>query len=200
MFFDESGTDIIVEYQGGRKDFHQCKARNGSNEHWTTSALARHKVFQHIKEHVKTEQNHFVFVTALPFVALNDLCLAARNSDSCQRFVTDQLTTYGRKNLFDQWRKNLGLGETAADQEQAAFYLRQFEICTLSDDSVEGDQWKYVLGSMFTGNPDDVYDVLLNLTENDNYGKTLTAGILQQYLEQRGYQRRLLASDTNVVS
>ena len=29
---------------------------------------------------------------------------------------------------------------------------------------------------MFTGNPDDVYDVLLNLTENDNYGKTLTAG------------------------
>ena len=44
---DESGTDIIVEYQGGRKDFHQCKARNGSNEHWTTSALARHKVFQH---------------------------------------------------------------------------------------------------------------------------------------------------------
>ena len=82
--------------------------------------------------------------------------------------------------------KNLGLGETAADQEQAAFYLRQFEICTLSDDSVEGDQWKYVLGSMFTGNPDDVYDVLLNLTENDNYGKTLTAGILQQYLEQRG--------------
>lgn len=53
--------------------------------------------------------------------------------------------------------KNLGLGETAADQEQAAFYLRQFEICTLSDDSVEGDQWKYVLGSMFTGNPDDVY-------------------------------------------
>ena len=114
-----------------------------------------------------------MFVTALPFVALNDLCLAARNSDSCQRFVTDQLTTYGRKNLFDQWRKNLGLGETAADQEQAAFYLRQFEICTLSDDSVEGDQWKYVLGSMFTGNPDDVYDVLLNLTENDNYGKTL---------------------------
>ena len=175
---DESGTDIIVEYQGGRKDFHQCKARNGSNEHWTMSALARHKVFQHIKEHVKTEQNHFVFVTALPFVALNDLCLAARNSDSCQRFVTDQLTTHGRKNLFDQWRKNLGLGETAADQEQAAFYLRQFEICTLSDDSVEGDQWKYVLGSMFTGNPDDVYDVLLNLTENDNYGKTLTAGIL----------------------
>lgn len=195
---DESGTDIIVEYQGGRKDFHQCKARNGSNEHWTMSALARHKVFQHIKEHVKTEQNHFVFVTALPFVALNDLCLAARNSDSCQRFVTNQLTTHGRKNLFDQWRKNLGLGETAADQEQAAFYLRQFEICTLSDDSVEGDQWKYVLGSMFTGNPDDVYDVLLNLTENDNYGKTLTAGILQQYLEQRGYQRRLLASDTNI--
>lgn len=44
---DESGTDIIVEYQGGRKDFHQCKARNGSNEHWTMSALARHKVFQH---------------------------------------------------------------------------------------------------------------------------------------------------------
>ena len=195
---DESGTDIIVEYQGGRKDFHQCKARNGSNEHWTMSALARHKVFQHIKEHVKTEQNHFVFVTALPFVALNDLCLAARNSDSCQRFVTNQLTTHGRKNLFDQWRKNLGLGETAADQEQAAFYLRQFEICTLSDDSVEGDQWKYVLGSMFTGNPDDVYDVLLNLTENDNYGKTLTAGILQQYLEQRGYQRRLLAADTNI--
>ena len=195
---DESGTDIIVEYQGGRKDFHQCKARNGSNEHWTMSALARHKVFQHIKDHVKTEQNHFVFVTALPFVALNDLCLTARNSDSCQRFVTDQLTTHDRKNLFDQWRKNLGLGETAADQEQSAFYLRQFEICTLSDDSVEGDQWKYVLGSMFTGNPDDVYDVLLNLTENDNYGKTLTAGILQQYLEQRGYQRRLLASDTNI--
>ena len=126
---DESGTDIIIEYQGGRKDFHQCKARNGSNGHWTMSALARHKVFQHIKEHVKTEQNHFVFVTALPFVALNDLCLAARNSDSCQRFVTDQLTTHDRKNLFDQWRKNLGLGETAADQEQAAFYLRQFEIC-----------------------------------------------------------------------
>ena len=49
---DESGTDIIVEYQGGRKDFHQCKARNGSNEHWTMSALARHKVFQHIKEHL----------------------------------------------------------------------------------------------------------------------------------------------------
>lgn len=94
---DESGTDIIVEYQGGRKDFHQCKARNGSNEHWTMSALARHKVFQHIKEHVKTEQNHFVFVTALPFVALNDLCLTARNSDSCQRFVTDQLTTHDRK-------------------------------------------------------------------------------------------------------
>ena len=51
---------------------------------------------------------------------------------------------------------------------------------------------------MFTGNPDDVYDVLLNLTENDNYGKTLTAEILQQYLEQRGYQRRLLAADTNI--
>ena len=195
---DESGTDIIVEYQGGRKDFHQCKARSGSNEHWTMSALARHKVFQHIKEHVKTEQNHFVFVTALTFVALNDLCLAARNSDSCQRFVTDQLTTHSRKNLFDQWRKNLGLGETAADQEQAVFYLRQFEVCTLSDDSVEGDQWKYVLGSMFTGNRDDIYDVLLNLTENDNLGKALTARELQQYLEQRGYQRRLLASDTNM--
>ena len=167
---DESGTDIIIEYQGGRKDFHQCKARNGSNEHWTMSALARHKVFQHIKEHVKTEQNHFVFVTALPFVALNDLCLAARNSDSCQRFVTDQLTTHDRKNLFDQWRKNLGLGETAADQEQAAFYLRQFEICTLSDDSVEGDQWKYVLGSMFTGNPDDVYHHIIEKPKF-GYGK-----------------------------
>ena len=51
------------------------------------SALARHKVFQHIEEHVKTEQNHFVFVTALTFVALNDLCLAARNSASRQCFV-----------------------------------------------------------------------------------------------------------------
>ena len=30
-----------------------------------------------IKDHVKAEQNRFVFVTALPFVALNDLCLAA---------------------------------------------------------------------------------------------------------------------------
>ena len=106
---DESGTDIIVEYQGGRKDFHQCKARNGSNEHWTMSALARHKVFQHIKEHVKTEQNHFVFVTALTFVALNDLCLAARNSASRQCFVAHknpQENTYNITSSNDPQNKS----------------------------------------------------------------------------------------------
>ena len=73
------------------------------------SALARHKVFQHIKEHVKTEQNHFVFVTALTFVALNDLCLAARNSASRQCFVAHknpQENTYNITSSNDPQNKS----------------------------------------------------------------------------------------------
>lgn len=73
------------------------------------SALAQHKVFQHIKEHVKTEQNHFVFVTALTFVALNDLCLAARNSASRQCFVAHknpQENTYNITSSNDPQNKS----------------------------------------------------------------------------------------------
>lgn len=73
------------------------------------SALARHKVFQHIKEHVKTEQNHFVFVTALTFVALNDLCLATRNSASRQCFVAHknpQENTYNITSSNDPQNKS----------------------------------------------------------------------------------------------
>ena len=75
---DESGTDIIVEYQGGRKDFHQCKARNGSNEHWTMSALARHKVFQHIKDHVKTEHRSSSITRRWTARTLGGFCSAYR--------------------------------------------------------------------------------------------------------------------------
>ena len=46
----------------GRKDFHQCKARNGSNEHWTMSALARHKVFRKFRFSYRLRKNSKITV------------------------------------------------------------------------------------------------------------------------------------------
>ena len=108
---DESGVDLLIDKGNGIQEFHQCKARNDDSDRWTLASLAKHKMFAHIREHVKSKNEFYIWVSPLTFIGLSDLCTVARNSPSADIFYNWQLSL-DRKGLFDQIRNGLGLSES----------------------------------------------------------------------------------------
>lgn len=194
---DESGVDLLIDKGNGIQEFHQCKARNDDSDRWTLASLAKHKMFAHIREHVKSKNEFYIWVSPLTFIGLSDLCTAARNSPSADIFYNFQLSLE-RKKLFDQIRNRLGLSESEDGVEQTLFYLQQIEFAQIPDNTLSAEMDCQNLESLFIGDGETIYDVLINFPKRDYYGKPITALTLVQYLEQRGFQRRTYADNIKI--
>lgn len=194
---DESGVDLLIDKGNGIQEFHQCKARNDDSDRWTLASLAKHKMFAHIREHVKSKNEFYIWVSPLTFIGLSDLCTAARNSPSADIFYNFQLSLE-RKKLFDQIRNRLGLSESEDGVEQTLFYLHQIEFAQIPDNTLSAEMDCQNLESLFIGDGETIYDVLINFPKRDYYGKPITALTLVQYLKQRGFQRRTYADNIKI--
>lgn len=194
---DESGVDLLIDKGNGIQEFQQCKARNDDSDRWTLVSLAKHKMFAHIREHVKSKNEFYVWVSPLTFIGLSDLCTVARNSPSADIFYNSQLSLE-RKGLFDQIRKGFELSESEDGIAQTFFYLQQIKLEQIPDNFLSAEIDCLNLESLFIGNGEIIYDILINFPKRDYYGKPITALLLVQYLEHHGIQRRTYADDVKI--
>lgn len=96
---DEQGVDLLVVGKDGVRQLQQCKARCGSCESWTISALRNKGLLGHLKDHLNRDPNHkFALVTAIPAQMVADICESARNSnDNPKDFFQYQIEAVGEK-------------------------------------------------------------------------------------------------------
>lgn len=194
---DENGVDILIDKGNNILEFHQCKSRNGDSDKWTLASLANHKMFTHIREHVISSHNFYVWVSPLTFIEFTDLCNTAKNYPSSDIFYHSPLS-HAKKSMFDKVRTYFELPENDEGVAKTFFYLNQTKFELVSDGSLSVEMDQLNLASLFIGNEETIYDVLINFPKNDFYGKPITALTLLQYLEQRGFQRRTYADEVKI--
>ena len=200
---DETGVDLIVECLDGKRQFHQCKARNKSKEYWSTADLAAKGILGNAAFQLsRSDVNEFVFVSGVPASILGDICESARQSKGeAEDFYKCQIEEVGRSRL-EPFRRFCGALDlcvnTVADRTKAYGYLQRFYIYLWPDDrnSLEGLTDRASV--LVTGEPQVVIACLRDYAES-NLRRSITAIDLSVHLTTLGFQPRRFLNDSRIV-
>lgn len=203
---DERGVDLLVVKNDGTRQLQQCKARCGSRESWTISALHNKEILRHLKHHLVRDPNHkFSLVTAVPAQTFADICESARNSnDNPRDFFQYQVQDISeqRRKVFQDFCEALELDPQKEEDLGKAFdYLKRTHIELFPDDR---NTWSDLLAwtsFLLTGEPETAIAVLLTYTENNyKYRKPIYANELRRHLaEEHGIHPRQLEHDYRIA-
>ena len=203
---DEQGVDLLVVGKDGVRQLQQCKARCGSRESWTISALRNKGILGHLKDHLNRDPNHkFALVTAVPAQTFADICESARNSnDNPKDFFQYQIEAVSekRRTVFQGFCEAVELDLQKEEELGKAFdYLKRTHIELFPDDR---NTWSDLLthaGFLLTGEPKTAISVLLTYTENNyRYRKPIYADELRRHLaEEHGIHPKQLEHDDRIA-
>lgn len=197
---DEEGVEFWVNHFDGTREAHQCKARNGMNEKWTIADLKSRKVLSRLGKQLDRSLTHkFMFVSAVPFISLNDLCEAARNSsDDPELYYHYLLDGVEKKELFHNFCKAIGKDVNNPVERALVFnYLKRSSFITNHDE--RSDLYNLV-GFFLSGDPEMVVALLASYAINkDRLGNPIYADELYEYLKERDIYPRNLAYDNRIA-
>lgn len=202
---EEEGIDLWIENKDGSRVCCQCKARNGSEEHWTIGDLGAKGIFQKAKKQLDfSETITYHFVSAVSCMMLNDITNRARNSnDNPRDFYDYQIKN--SKEVHKEYNKiveHFGLNHSSeTDRDRVFYYLKRMHIIHFSDDLETKKTLKETIEYLFVGNPEVVYNLLLNYPiENDLLGKKISIDMITNFLKgQVGISFRQLHKDERIM-
>lgn len=190
---DEKVTDVLIENKDGTKEHQQCKARNGSEESWTISALSEKNIFSKWKEHLdRKDKRNVSLVSPVNFVNLEDLISRALNTnDNPMDFYKDQIRNSSKKfqKLYKDICKNLELSIEENNQnyekniEKSIDYLKRIKYCHMSECMIN-QSIKNKVEKIFINTKDEIHCHLdWFIKEGNNYGKKITPLDIRNFLE-----------------
>ncbi|MCK5058383.1 MAG: hypothetical protein KAT34_17145 [Candidatus Aminicenantes bacterium] len=201
---DEEGVDLWLEYKSGKKEAHQCKARNESKEHWSVRDLTHRGVLANLRFQLdKNSDCEFFFVSGVPATLLGDICDSARNSNSNpEDFYQYQVKKIGqsRYKAFKKFCETLGLNdEDSKDRAKAFDYLRRTRTELYPYDSNSLHDLLTLTGFLLTGEPEAVVSILSTYAEdNDRLGNPIFPDELREYLKTQNIYPKNLSHDTRI--
>lgn len=202
---DEKGIDLWIELKSGRREAHQCKARNGSKEYWSISDLKNRDILDFLRFQLDNNQNcEFVLVSGVPAKLLSDICDSARNSNfNSEGFYRYQIkeVSQARLELFLQFCKALSINaDSPVERAKAYDYLRRIRIELYSDDLNAWRDLQTLSGFLLTGEPKTIVATLLTYAEsNDRFGNPIYADELRRYLVTQNIHPKNLALETRIT-
>ncbi len=199
---DERGVEFFIELKNGIRQFHQCKARNASEESWSVNNLKGKGVIQNIIYQLDRQQEsyEFMFVSGVPVTNLGDICDSARmSSDDVEAFLKYQIKNSGpRTKAFKDFCKAAELDfENRQDQERAFNYFKRIHMKLFSGDL---DQLLATTRYLLSGDPEVAIAAMLHYVESHNkFGRPIYADELIAYLEEKEIYLKDLAHDQRVL-
>lgn len=203
---DEQGVDLLVVGKDGVRQLQQCKARYGSRESWTISALQDKGILGRLKGHLDRDPHcEFALVSAIPARFFADICESARNSnDNPRDFYQYQIDAVSkqRRKVFQDFCDAVGLDSQKDDDLERAFdYLKRTHIELFPDDRTTWSDLLSLTSFLLTGEPETAISVLLTYAENnDTYRKPIYVDELRRHLaEKHGIYPKQLAHDPRIA-
>lgn len=198
---DERGVEFFIEFKNGVKQFHQCKARNASEEAWSVNNLKSRGVIDNILFQLdRHEQKHeFIFVSGVPLTNLGDICDSARTSpDDAEQFYKYQIEYSGpRTKTFKDFCIAANLdSENQIDRFRAYNYLKRMHMKLFPDDK---EHLLTIARYILTGDPEASVAVMVDYIENqDRFGTRIYASELIAYLNEKEIFLKSLEQDKRI--
>ena len=203
---EEEGVDLWINNLDGRRECHQCKARNASKEYWELSDLAARGIFEKAKKQLDYNKDiTYYLISAVAGTMINDLTTRARNSNcNSEDFYKYQIENSGSdvKKAFRNFTNYLELNiETIDGRNQAYEYLKRIYMIQYADDKNVKNSLKESIKYLYAGDIEAIYSLLLNyIIENDLLGREITAYMLNNYLlAQPSLSCRQLYKDKRII-
>ncbi|WP_100616857.1 AAA family ATPase [Bacillus cereus] len=202
---DEKGVEFWLEYKDGKRQAHQCKARNAHKEGWSVNELKNKEVLKNIKYQLDRNLNYeFVFVSAVSNTLLGDICDSARNSKGDpEDFYNSQIFSRGKevKKTFNEFCNSMALNYAQQQDRHLAYeYLKRIKIIFYPDHETTKQDLLREAGFLFTGSPETVFSCLITYAvENNKLGKPIIGNDLFSFFETQDIFPKQLAHDDRIL-
>ncbi|MBW0933538.1 AAA family ATPase [Priestia megaterium] len=202
---DEKGAEFWIELRDGRREAHQCKARNAHKEGWSVNELKNKEILKNIRYQLDRDLNHqFVFVSAVSNTLLGDICESARNSTGNPKdFYNHQILKRGKEvqKSFNDFCSALSLDLSLEEDLNLAYhYLKRIQFIYYPDNETTKQDLFREAGFLFTGKPETIFSNLLTYAvENNKFGKPINANHLLDFLETQDIFPKQLAHDKRIL-
>lgn len=202
---EEVGVEFWIKLKDGRKEGHQCKARNADKEKWTISDYKNKNILSKALHHLDRDPSCiYSIVSAVPNTLLGDICDTARNSnENPSDFYKYQIKNRGAsvKSTFNDFCTSTGLDTSKDDDIRRAYdYLKRIRIILFPDNEVTKEDLLREASFLFTNKPETVYSHLVKYAvENNKLGSPITANDLISYLERQNIILKLLSHNKKTL-
>lgn len=200
---DEFGTDIIVTKADRRKEYQQCKARNGSLDKWNIGDFKRLKLFEVWKAQLNRDiNNSVVLVSPLACTFLVDLNSRALNSNGRGNdFLNSQIGNSSKnfRKFYHDFCDEMAIDIREEDGVLKSIgYLQRILYKPLPEFALD-EFIRTKIENIFCDKFQSVYSHLVTFVMmQDNWGKEITSTIFLSYLNDVGLELKLIDKDERV--
>lgn len=202
---DEEGIDLWTCNKDGIKEGQQCKARNGSKDHWTYSAVKAKGIFEKWKSQLDRGEVHTVaLVTPLNFTILEDLTQRAKTTnDNPKDFYEYQICTAGEdmQKFFRNFCEVMNIDpENEIDLVECISYLKRISIHQCPDSCLKELLLLPTMNRFFIGNAEEIYGKFVSwVVDGELYGKKIDQHVLYAFLDAKNILLRDLTNDERIM-
>lgn len=210
---EEEKTEFWVKYKNGKKEFHQVKRQNASNNNWTILRLK--DVLKAAHDHLREdENNHFVFVSQTQCGVMREMSERAQSANSLldffEYFFTSDKLRKGIIKLANIW--DIEIPEKFSDEENIDIsaeinknkkayqkvynILKRIHFRIIDTESLKEQNEALI---KFLVNGEAVVGTLISFID-DNIHKEIIAADVWDYLSENGYGKNNYAGDRSVAS
>lgn len=197
----ENGIDII-QCSAGILKYQQCKVRNGSDENWSISSLAKNVLPNWKKILTKSKNNKVSLVSPIPFTKLKDISdRANKYTKDPKEFILeiDQLGTDSLKVFEGFCNIVIGRYDINQDIDKIVDYLCRISFETYPENLLE----EYILKNIhFLFNDDEkkVYTRLCNwVISGEIFRKKIYINDINTFIIKNNFTLRELATNNNNI-
>ena len=183
-------AEFVIQ-RGDHREFHQVK-RSGAPR-WTVAKLEAIGVLQSMHDLLTDESASFVFVSRFPSDELDELCEAARDSESDEEFLTTFLEAQSRHNAFARISKNWN-----RDPSTVINFLSRIETRTVDERELERKLLLYAR-TLFLADPNDVVAQILRVID-DSIHQNLSRDDLIEIMQGHGFMLRQVTNSRQAIA
>ncbi len=203
---DEEGVDLWIEQKDGTREAHQCKARNGSSDHWSISDLINRGVLKKSKSQLDRDPSYkFILVSSIGSRLFQDICdFTHRSNKDPKAFYQTKILQAGEdvRKCFSKVCESFILDpEKETDLKQVFDYLNRLSIRTYPDDRGTCQGLLERIDYLLTGASREVIlATLLTYAEsNDRFGNAIYVDELRNYLSRYNIHQKRLDHDPRIA-
>ena len=190
---NKDSAEYIAVDNKGISYYYQCKLSNALNDKWRICDLKNHDVFNRARNIIESSPNNrYVFVSALGYGELSELCKRARTNSSLQQFKDFQLTNDKIRTTWKDCAVQLGLDlSSETDTEKLLMILSKCDFETVPYGPESRRELSSRVQLLFMGDGDGAREELEHyINSNHRFGSPITADEIISVMAKRGYPFR----------